>query len=267
MNQNKSLFDQVFGVVARGQTYLNFLYLFLAFPLGLIYFIFLTVGLSLGIGTIIIWIGLAILALVIAGWWLMASFERVMAINMLKVDIPPMTTAKLEKATTTLDKLGAYLSNPVTWKGLAYLLIKFPLGTLSFVVLTTFTVTTVVLLSAPIVFPFFNPVVELWNTSIVVDTMAEASVGFVIGLALLFVSLHIFNGLAWVSGQFAKVMLGNPGSINQPPQPAVSTVPFTPAASASPMAPVEPYVPAEPEMPLENMVNESAAGVQTAAQE
>jgi len=264
MNQNKSLFDQVFGVVAHGQTYLNFVYLFLAFPLGLIYFIFLTVGLSVGIGTIIIWIGLAILALVIAGWWLMAGFERVMAINMLKVDIPPMTTAKLEKATTTLDKLGAYLSNPVTWKGLAYLLIKFPLGILSFTVLTTFTVTTVVMLSAPLVFPYFNPVLELWNTSIVVDTMAEASVCFVIGLALLFISLHIFNGLAWVSGQFAKVMLGNPGVAKQSPQLTVVTAPVAPV---TPAAKVGPFIPAELDMPVENMVNDSSAGAQTPAQE
>lgn len=260
MNQNKSLFDQVFGVVARGQTYLNFLYLFLAFPLGLIYFIFLTVGLSVGIGTIIIWVGLAILALVIAGWWLMAGFERVMAINMLKVDIPPMTTAKLEKANTTLDKLGAYLSNPVTWKGLAYLLIKFPLGTLSFVVLTTLTVITMVLLTAPIVFPYFNPVVELWNTSIVVDTMAEASVCFVVGLVLFFVSLHIFNALAWVSGQFAKVMLGNPGVAKPLLQPTIVTAPVAPAA---PAATVEPFLPAEPELPVEDMVNDSSAGANT----
>lgn len=264
MNQNKSLFDQFFGVIARGQTYLNFVYLFLAFPLGLIYFIFLIVGLSVGIGTIIIWIGLAILALTIAGWWLMAGFERVMAINMLKVDIPPMTTTKLEKATTTLDKLGAYLSNPVTWKGLAYLLVKFPLGTLSFVVLTTLTVTTVVLLTAPIVFPFFNPVVEFWNTTLVVDTMAEASVCFVIGLALLFVSLHIFNGLAWVSGQFAKVMLGNPGLIDRSPLP---TVVVAPVAPASPIAPVDPFIPAEPDMPIETTVSDTAAGTPIADQE
>ena len=185
MNPNKSLFEQFFGVIARGQTWLNFLYLFLAFPLGLIYFIYLTVGISVGIGTLIIWIGILILAVVIAGWWLMAGFERVMAMNLLKVDIPPMTTAKTEKAATSLEKLGAYLSNPVTWKGLVYLLVKFPLGTLSFVVLVTLTATTVAFIAAPFIFPFFPMVVDLWNnTSIVIDTLAEASILFVIGLVL-----------------------------------------------------------------------------------
>lgn len=264
MNQNKSLFDQVFGVVARGQTYLNFIYLFLAFPLGLIYFIFLTVGLSVGIGTIIIWIGLAILALVIAGWWLMAGFERVMAINLLKVDIPPMTTAKLEKANTSLEKLGAYLSNPVTWKGLAYLLIKFPLGTLSFVVLTTFTAITLTFLAMPIIVPFFNPVIEFWNSSIVIDNMTEASICFVVGLALLFVSLHIFNALAWVSGQFAKIMLGNPGAAALPKPQTVVPAPTAPAVS---VVLVEPVIPAEPDMSVEDLAPDSAADTPAAVQD
>jgi len=197
----------------------------------------------------------------------MAGFERVMAINLLKVDIPPMTTAKLEKANTTLEKLGAYLSNPVTWKGLAYLLVKFPLGTLSFVVLTTFTVTTVVLLAAPIVFSFVNPVIELWNTSIVVDTIAEASVCFVVGLALLFVSLHIFNALAWVSGQFAKVMLGNPDFVKQSAPAAIVTAPAAPPAPPAAVNPVQPFTTPEPDMPVETSRPETASEPQTAAQE
>jgi hypothetical protein len=246
MNPNKSLFEQFFGVIARGQTWLNFLYLFLAFPLGLIYFIYLTVGISVGIGTIIIWIGILILAVVIAGWWLMAGFERVMAISLLKVDIPPMSTEKTEKAGTSLEKLGAYLSNPVTWKGLVYLLVKFPLGTLSFVVLVTLTATTVAFIAAPFIFPFFPMVVDLSNnTSFIIDTLAEASILFVIGLVLLFVSLHIFNGLAWVSGQFAKVMLGNPRSAAQP---TPITVAATPVEPVTPAMSVESVTPAEPEL-------------------
>lgn len=262
MNPNKSLFEQFFGVIARGQTWLNFLYLFLAFPLGLIYFIYLTVGISVGVGTIIIWIGILILALVIAGWWLMAGFERVMAMSLLRVDIPPMSTDKTEIADTSLAKLGAYLSNPVTWKGLAYLLVKFPLGILSFVVLVTLTVTTVVLISAPIVFPFFNPVVDLWNnTSIVVDTLAEASVCFVVGLALLFVSLHIFNGLAWISGQFAKVMLGNKRASAQSTPVAVAATPV------EPVTPAESAVAFTPEIEVEPVVPDPAVDAQAADQE
>lgn len=211
MNGNSNILEKFFGVVANGQTYLNYIYLFLAFPLGLIYFIFLVVGLSVGLATIIIWVGLLILLMVIAGWWLLAGFERIMAISLLRVDIQPMSTARSDKAQTTLEKLGAFLSNPVTWKGLVFLLAKFPLGIVSFVVLVTLTAVTIVLITAPLTFNFIQPEVWLWGGGVWrIDTLGEAMIGAVAGVILFFISLHIFNGLAWISGKFAQVMLGNP---------------------------------------------------------
>lgn len=211
MNRNSNIIEKIFGVVASGQTYLNYIYLFLAFPLGLIYFIFLVVGISVGLATIIIWVGLLILLMVIAGWWLLAGFERVMAISLLRVDIQPMSTTRSDKAQTSLEKLGAFLSNPVTWKGLVFLLAKFPLGIVSFVVLVTLTAATIVLITAPLTFSFIHPEVWMWGGSVWrIDTLGEALVGGAIGVLLFFISLHIFNGLAWISGKFAQVMLGNP---------------------------------------------------------
>jgi hypothetical protein len=69
-----------FGVIVKLETYLGLIYLFLAFPLGLSYFIFLVTGLSLGISLLIIWVGLLILLLVFAAVWGLSAFERLMAI-------------------------------------------------------------------------------------------------------------------------------------------------------------------------------------------
>ena len=66
MEKNRSWLSRIFGVVIEGQTYLNILYLLLAFPLGLFYFIFFVVGFSLGLPLIILWVGFLILALVAA---------------------------------------------------------------------------------------------------------------------------------------------------------------------------------------------------------
>jgi hypothetical protein len=74
MNSSNDPFERFFGVILRGQTYLNALYVFLAFPLGLFYFIFLVTGLSLGVGLAILWIGLIILLAMIAGWVALAAF-------------------------------------------------------------------------------------------------------------------------------------------------------------------------------------------------
>ena len=72
------------------RSYANLLFLAMAFPLGLAYFIFLVVGLSLGVGLLIIWVGIPILALVLAGSWLLAAMERQLAIHLLGAEVPPM---------------------------------------------------------------------------------------------------------------------------------------------------------------------------------
>lgn len=247
MSSNTNILSKFFGVIANSQTYLNYIYLFLAFPLGLIYFIFLVVGLSIGLATLILWVGLLVLLIVIGGWWLLAGFERVMAISLLRVDIPPMTTPRTDKAQTSLEKLGAFLSNPVTWKGLVYLLAKFPLGIVSFVVLVTFTAVTLVMISAPFTYQFIQPEVWLWGGDVWrIDTMGEAVTGAIAGFFLIFISLHIFNGLAWISGKFAQIMLGNPQAGGSTAQGTASIAPpATQVQSAPSSEPVEPNLDTE----------------------
>ena len=77
-----------FGVVANSQSYLNIVYLLLAFPLGTFYFVFLITGLSLGFGLIITLLGIPILLLVLGGSVVLCRFERSIANNLLKQDIP-----------------------------------------------------------------------------------------------------------------------------------------------------------------------------------
>src|ERR1700755_1185031 len=120
-----------FGAPFRLRTYTNLLYLLLAFPLGLAYFILLAVGLTLGFGLTIVWVGLPILALVFAGSWAFAAFERQAAILLLGADVPPMLPPPSPMARTAWQRAGDFFSNPVTWKGMGFLLLKFPLGIVS----------------------------------------------------------------------------------------------------------------------------------------
>jgi len=225
MESVQSALVKFFGVVIRGQTYLNALYLLLAFPLGLFYFIFLVTGLSLGFATIIVWVGLLILALVFGAWYAFIAFERQMAISMLREEIPPMTRQDLT-GKSLWQKFTATLTNSVTWKGLLYLLVKFPLGILSFVVLVTLLSVSASFIGLPFYYQYIHPSVDLtmngvyyFNPVWLVDTLPEALLGSLVGILILLVSLHIFNGLAWVSGKFARVMLGNFSTA--PAQPAV----------------------------------------------
>ncbi len=235
MSTFKHFFNSLFGVIIRGQSYLNILYLLLAFPLGIFYFVFLITGFSLGLALLIIWIGLLILPLMFAGSWLLAMFERQLAIWLLNEKIPPMAQP-LPPEKGTLDRIKAHLSNPVTWKSLVYLFARFPLGIFSFVVVVFCISLTGAFLTAPLTFSFFPLQVEFWGNLVWrVDTLGSALIAFLIGLVFGLASLHVMNALAWVYGKFALLMLGDPK--------------LAPAASSRPVLinePAESYV-AEPE--------------------
>ncbi|MGH7549480.1 MAG: sensor domain-containing protein [Gemmatimonadota bacterium] len=195
-----------FGVVAWRQTYLNILYLLLGFPLGLAYFIFYVVGGSLGVGLFVLLIGaVLLLLLVLAAQWL-GAFERLLAVHVLDVPILPGHTAWRDG-----ESLGRYLKaalrNRTTWTGLVYLLAKFPLGLASWLVVVVAGSVTLALIGAPLADAFGGDInVWTWRP----ETMGELLLVSLIGLALVVPVLHLFNGLAWLWGRFARLMLGGP---------------------------------------------------------
>ena len=205
MNETAGIVKQFFGVAATMQTYLNTIYLLLSFPLGTAYFVFLVTGLLLGLSLSIVWIGIPILLLMLAAWWGLVAFERQLAIRLLHVDIPPMShETVLEQSAWA--RLKAHLSNPVTWKGLAYLFARFPLGILSFVVAIPLIVLTGALLFAPLTYT--DPECQIYIFSWQIDTLNEAVICSILGLFVGLISMHVMNCLAFVSGRFAILMLG-----------------------------------------------------------
>ena len=198
-------------VVGSIKAYRNLVYLLAAFPLGVFYFVFLVSGLSTGISLSIIWVGIPILVLMGVGWWLLACFERAAARVMLEEDIPSMsvgTDASKNLWALFID----HLVNPVTWKSLIYLFMKFPLGIVSFTIVVTLGALTIALLISPFVFDtqqFFQEggFLGYGVLEFQISSMKDAMITLVIGLLLWPVTLHIVNGLAWLHGKFARLML------------------------------------------------------------
>lgn len=210
MNESNLTVGWFFKVVGSGQAYLNLLYIMAAFPLGIFYFTFLVAGLSLGISLSIIWVGIPVLLLVGGGWWALASFERYMVIHLLKEDVREM--ARPTNQTVDLwTRFKAHCTNPVTWKSLLYLFLKFPLGMATFVILVTMVALTLAFLSMPFTYgnvQFFQEVsfgAWVWE----IDSMTDALLGALCGLLLWPVTMHITNCLGWVHAKFAKMMLGS----------------------------------------------------------
>jgi len=199
---DRDLFDLIFGPARDAQTYLNLLYLLLAFPLGIAYFIFLIFGLSLGTGLLVLFIGVPILIGVFFACWGLGAFERSMARSMLHLSIPSPPSPP--SGPGLLAKFKALFVDTATWKSFLYLLLKFPFGIAVFVVLVTAFAFSVALILAPLTYRTMPIDFGLWR----VDTKDEATVWCLVGVVLLLVSFHLVNGLAYLWGRFAQIMLG-----------------------------------------------------------
>lgn len=216
MEKNQNYLADYFGVLIKGQTYLNLIYLFLAFPLGLFYFVSLVTGFSLGIGLLVIFVGIFILGVVLAGSWALTAFERAMAIWFLKEKIGPLSPPGPIK-NSLIEKFSCYIRNPVTWKGIVYLFLKFPIGVFTFVATTVGLTIPLTLLAVPFVFWFLPVDFFAWR----IHTLPEALGLAFLGALLLPLSFHIFNWISKGLGKFSAVMLGNKEAVSEPPVPAV----------------------------------------------
>jgi hypothetical protein len=207
------------GAPFRPRTYGNLLYLLLALPLGVAYFVFLSVGLTAGFGLTLIWIGIPLLALVFAGTWAFAAFERQAAIHLLGAAVPPMAPPPTGEARTAWQRAGDFFANPVIWKGMGFLLLKFPLGVVSFVA-------TVVLLSvsgALVLAPLFWDLEGLSIDTVVfrVDSPGGAWACSLLGVGLIFLSLNLLNALGSVWRGTATLLLGSERFVTAAPPAAV----------------------------------------------
>jgi two-component system, OmpR family, phosphate regulon sensor histidine kinase PhoR len=223
--QEQAHIESKFRVLWEKQTYLNLLYLLVSFPLGIFYCVFLLLGLisSLSTTTTAV-LGVFVLLLVIFVWWRLARFERNLAMRWLHVEIRPMAPSHKEGLSRS-ERFRAHLTNAVTWKSLAYLFLKFPLGTISFVVIINMFVLTLVftvfsLLIGLLVMPFlylFRAIsrrrgelreARTSGEGMVVDRVCLFLLLSITGFGFVLIAFHVLNALAYVSGQFARVMLG-----------------------------------------------------------
>ena len=93
----------------------------------------------------------------------------------------------------------------MTWTGIFYLLLKFPLGIASFVIAVVLISVTGSLLGAPEYYWVDEGIdVGIWQ----IDELWEAVILTLVGIPAVFVSLHLMNVTAFLSGKLARVLLG-----------------------------------------------------------
>ena len=196
-----------FARVAREpQSYRNLLYLAIALPLGIAYVTVLVAGLSIGAGLAVIVIGLALLLATLFALRAMAAVERTLARRLLRIAIHPPLEGGIHA--NWRQRVQLWLRDPVTWKSLVFLLGKLPMGIIAFAAITLLGLTSVVLTLAPALVAITPIIFFGWE----IDNPVAAIAAVPIGILLWLTCLHLFNGMAWIYGICARVMLG-PSSV------------------------------------------------------
>lgn len=185
----------------------NLIYLLLSLPIGILYFVVLVTGFSLGAGLLITLIGIPILVAMIFVTYILGDLDRKMTSLLLGVNI-----AKPEARPSNDDSARAILVAQVKslqfWKELGYLLLKMPLGMISFTIAIVLVTLSLGFIAAPFILTYAPQAqMMLWN-GFEIDTMQRAVVTAVVGLGLGAISVVLINGYAKFMGAISLRALG-----------------------------------------------------------
>jgi hypothetical protein len=183
-------------ITARGWTSLT--HHLLGLPLGTAYFIWLVTGLATGLGLAITIIGLPLLTLVLAATRPLLMFERGLANALLGTSLPPIAAAPQGEG--WFGRLKAYWTDGTTWRGIGYLLARFPVGLATFVVAVTAYSVALWALAAPLLAPLGAMDYGFWKPDSVLVGLAFVPFGVV----ALFTAGWISEGMAAMSRGLIK---------------------------------------------------------------
>jgi len=170
----------------------------LGLPLGIAYFVWLVTGLSVGLGLAITLVGIPILTLVLASVRPLLAAERAMANTLLAAEIPAAPLAPHGEG--WFGRLKAYWTDAPTWRGLAYLLARFPVGIFTFSVAVAVYSAALGLIAAPLLAPLAGMEFGIWEPDTVLDGLALVP----LGLVLLVAAGWISEGMAALSRELAR---------------------------------------------------------------
>lgn len=214
MEQTRGEAPGFFDVITDRRTYLSLTYLLLSFPLGIIYFVYITAGILIGISLVPVLIGIPLLYVFILSVRLVMKFERKLAAFFLGININERARV-CRKGTGVLVSFRESIFDIELWKALTYLILKFCFGMPIFVLCISLLSISLVLTASPIIYQaaanscyiegmHFGGLLGLLGIS--AEPMQEVLVFMLAGVLLGLGSLHLFNKISYMAGSFLKLM-------------------------------------------------------------
>jgi signal transduction histidine kinase len=208
------------------RTYAELLYGFIGLPIAVLGFALSVAFVSLGLGTLVTFLGIFVLAFaIVLGRWLGAT-DRGLINGLLDGRIQKPRRFKARRS-GLLGWAISRLGDPVGWRGIAYQFVRFPLAVATFCFAVTFWAYTLAGLTYWIWYRFL-PAQEghdgqehrgasLWNTSTssyFLDTWPRVVVTALIGVVLLWLTPWIVHGFTSLDRLLGRALLG-PVSVSQ----------------------------------------------------
>jgi uncharacterized membrane protein len=207
--QHRSVMGKFFGVAADPHTYGALFYLLLALVTGIFYFVWAVLGLSLSAGFSMLVIGIPFFLLFLGSVRGLSLLEGRIVETMLGVRMPRRPPYPVQQGLPLMKRIGAMFTDAHTWTTLIYMLLMLPLGILYFTIAVTSLSLSLAFIGSPIVKLFgFNVInMDVDGFSYYGPDWAGTFALCLVGVVLLFASLHLVRGIGRLHGQIAKGLL------------------------------------------------------------
>lgn len=214
--QHRSLAGRFFGVAVDPRTYGALFYMLLALATGIFYFTWAVTGLALSAGLSVLIVGLPFIVLFFGSVRVLSLVEGRIVEAMLGMRMPRRPVYPTQ-GLTLMQRIGGMFTDVHTWTTLCYLWLMLPLGIAYFTLAVTLLGVSVALIGAPLAMLFHGD----WLTGMYVNHGIGVDWGFgahepgwgdavgmcLVGILLLFATLHLARGLGRLHGHVAKHML------------------------------------------------------------
>ncbi|AOL20209.1 membrane protein [Xanthomonas phaseoli pv. phaseoli] len=194
-----------FGVAADPRTYGALFYMLLSLLTGVFYFTWVVTGASLSVGMLILIIGVPLLVLFFGSVRVLSLVEGRVVETLLGVRMPRRPQHPGLQG-GWLQRIGAMFTDARTWSTMLYFLLMLPLGILYFTVFCTLLSLSLGLAASPIAVLFDNVAVLTWDGVDITSAWLTLPL-CVVGVLLLFVTLHLARAFGTLHGMFAKQLL------------------------------------------------------------
>ena len=205
-SNGRSPVARFFGVFTDPRAYAALFYMFFALATGIFYFTWVTTGLSLSAGLIVLIVGLPFLALFLLSIRGLALVEGRIVEALLGVRMPrrPMFSSK---HLGIWARFKALFTDRRSWLPMIYMVLQLPLGILYFTLFVTMICLGLAGIAMPVLqYGFGLPMGHIHGTEYFAPAWLAPLI-VLVGVLWLLITMHLAKAVGGLHGRFAKAML------------------------------------------------------------